>query len=227
MDDLVVGDVVQIETGKTIPADALLIEGKDTEMDESALTGESDKVKKLSHAECMNKLAKLRTKSREPISPTEIPSPILLSGTKVFKGTGRYLILVVGELSIVGKIKSTLEEDSGKTPLQEKLAALASDIGKVGLSAAILTVLAMFVGFFITRIKDGGWSWEDVSLGFSYVVIGITVLVVAVPEGLPLTVTIALAYSVMKMYEEKSFVKTLHVVLLLLIVGMRDNGRGQ
>ncbi len=230
VDDLIVGDIVQIETGKTIPADAILIEGKDIEMDESAMTGESDKLKKHSYGECLDKLNIMHSKSKEPVKPQSLPSPILLSGTKVFKGTGKYMIVVVGSLSFVGKIKDTLEEEAGETPLQQKLSAVASDIGKIGLYAAILTVLAMFVSFFITRIRDGNWEWADIGLCFEYIVLGITVLVVAIPEGLPLAVTIALAYSVMRMYEEKNFVKTLHVLQFrynTFCVGMRDHGRGQ
>ncbi len=211
MDDLVVGDIVQIETGKTIPGDAILLEGKDIEMDESAMTGESDKLKKMSYAECLDKLAAIRAKSKEVIKPSSLASPVLLSGTKVFKGTGKYMIIVVGSLSFVGKIKDTLEEETAETPLQGKLEAVASDIGRIGLYAAVLTVLAMLISFFVTRIRDGGWEWADISLCFSYIVLGITVLVVAIPEGLPLAVTISLAYSVMRMYEEKNFVKTLHV----------------
>lgn len=211
IDDLVVGDIIQLETGKTIPTDSILIEGKDIEMDEAAMTGESDKLKKLSYAECVAKLNAMRAKSHDPISKGAIPSPILLSGTKVFKGTGKYMVIVVGKLSAVGKIKETLVEEATETPLQSKLTAVAADIGKIGLVAAVLTVLAMLISYFITRIRDDNWETKDIGLVFSYIVLGITVLVVAIPEGLPLAVTIALAYSVMKMYEEKNFVKTLHV----------------
>ena len=102
-----------------------------------------------------------------------------------------------------------MEGEPEPTPLQQKLTALSEDIGKIGLIAAIATVIVMFISYFVMRIKDGGWEKNDIALCFSYIVVGITVLVVAIPEGLPLAVTIAMAYSVMKMYEENNFVKTL------------------
>lgn len=210
IDDLVVGDLVRIETGKTIPADALLIEGKDIEMDEAAVTGESDTMKKMSYSECLQKMEQIRARHPEDLAKhTAVPSPVLLSGTKVFKGTGLYLILVVGKISFMGALKESMEGDQEETPLQKKLTALSKDIGILGLIAAIATVIVMFISYFITRIRDGNWETADVGLCFSYLVLGITVLVVAIPEGLPLAVTIALAYSVMKMYQENNFVKTL------------------
>jgi len=83
IDDLVVGDVVRIETGKTIPADAILIDGKDIEMDEAAITGESKKVRKLPYSECIDKLKYVTQKSPDDVNPSTVPSPILFSGTKV------------------------------------------------------------------------------------------------------------------------------------------------
>lgn len=210
IDDLVVGDVVRIETGKTIPADAILIEGKDIEMDESAVTGESDTMKKMSYSECLEKIEHVKAKHPEDlVKHTAVPSPVLLSGTKVFKGTGLYLIIVVGKISFMGALKESMEGEQEETPLQKKLTSLSKDIGILGLIAAIATVIVMFISYFITRGRDGNWETADVGLCFSYLVLGITVLVVAIPEGLPLAVTIALAYSVMKMYQENNFVKTL------------------
>lgn len=210
IDDLVVGDIVRIETGKTIPADAILIEGKDIEMDESAVTGESNTMKKVPYEECLSKIEYVKAHHPEDLEKhTAVPSPVLLSGTKVFKGTGLYLIIVVGKISFMGELKESMEGEHEETPLQQKLTALSEDIGKLGLIAAIATVVAMFVSYFIVRGKDGNWEKDDVGLCFSYIVLGITVLVVAIPEGLPLAVTIAMAYSVMKMYQENNFVKTL------------------
>lgn len=82
-DDLVVGDLIRIENGKTIPADGLLVEGKDIEIDESAMTGESKKVKKMCFDECMQKWNSLSEEAKKTASPSSVPSPVLLSGTKV------------------------------------------------------------------------------------------------------------------------------------------------
>jgi len=210
IDDLVVGDVVRIETGKTIPADALLIEGKDVEIDESAVTGESDTMKKMNYTECLGKMELVKNRHPEDLAKhTAIPSPVLLSGTKVFKGTGFYLVLVVGKISFMGALKESMEGEQEETPLQKKLTGLSRDIGTLGLIAAITTVLIMFISYFIIRGRNGNWETTDIGLCFSYIVLGIIVLVVSIPEGLPLAVTIALAYSVMKMYQENNFVKTL------------------
>lgn len=119
------------------------------------------------------------------------------------------MLIAVGKLSSEGKLKETFEEVDPTTPLQDKLVVIAKDIGKFGLYTAIASVLAMFISYFISRGVNGGWGVSDVGLCFSYIVLGITVLVVAVPEGLPLAVTISLAYSVLKMFQEKNFVKTL------------------
>ena len=82
----------------------------------------------------------------------EVPSPILLSGTKVLTGDGRMLILVVGEQSCIGKIRALLENDEPEpTPLQQKLEVLATDIGKLGLYSAILIVGVLLVRFAITK----------------------------------------------------------------------------
>ncbi len=210
IDDLVVGDIVQIENGKTIPADAILLTGESVEIDESAATGESQKMKKMSYMECVAEYEKLKSRDPEAAKkPTSVPSPILLSGTKVSRGSGVYMVIVVGDLSFMGKLRSDMDEEKEDTPLQKKLTTVAKHIGTIGLFAAIATVLVMLVSYFISRIRDGGWGWSDIGLCFSYIVLGITVLVVAIPEGLPLAVTIAMAYSVMKMFKENNFVKSL------------------
>ena len=117
----------------------------------------------------------------------------------------------MGEESTEGKLRALLDKTDDKTPLQEKLEAVAGDIGRVGLYCAIATVVAMLISYFVARGQKGDWSTSDVGLIFSYLVLGVTVLVVAIPEGLPLAVTVALAYSVMKMFEQNNFVKTLMV----------------
>lgn len=212
---VVVGDVLLIEKGKNIPADGILIEGSKVECDESAMTGETHGCKKGTLGECMKRLEEETAggKKISELSLHEIPSPIILSGSQVKSGGGRYLIITVGEESCVGKVHAQLKEKNTMTPLQKKLEGIADFIGKIGLYTAILTVAVLFIRYFISRISYGGWEGNDVGLCFGFIILGITVLIVAIPEGLPLAVTIALAYSVRKMYEEKNFVKTLMVKL--------------
>ena len=123
------------------------------------------------------------------------------------------MAIVVGKNSCVGKIMSKLVQKVEQTPLQEKLETIATDIGKLGMISAAITVFVLFLRFFIEQgIK--GYDWDE-NIGdyiqdwFGYLIIGITIVVVAVPEGLPLAVMISLAYSVRKMLKDMNFVKRL------------------
>ena len=208
-----VGDVLVIEQGKAIPADGILIEGKGVECDESGMTGESIDCKKELFAECNKRLEQFRSTGKviDDHTSHEIPSPIIISGSQVKLGEGKFLVIAVGEISCVGKVLAALKDKPTMTPLQKKLEGIADFIGKIGLYTAIVTVAVLFVRYFIARIVFGGWSSDDVGRCFRFVILGITVLIVAIPEGLPLAVTIALAYSVRRMYSEQNFVKTLMV----------------
>jgi Ca2+ transporting ATPase len=143
----------------------------------------------------------------------DLPSPVLLSGTQVQTGEGLFMVIVCGKMSCVGKIMSKLATKVEQTPLQIKLEVIATDIGKLGMIAATITVLVLFLRFFIEQGIEG-YNWAD-NIGdyiqdwFEYIIIGITIVVVAVPEGLPLAVMISLAYSVRKMLKDKNFVKRL------------------
>ncbi|MDR3548433.1 MAG: HAD-IC family P-type ATPase [Candidatus Pacebacteria bacterium] len=205
--DLVVGDVIRIEPGKTVPVDGLLIEGKDVTTDESAMTGESHELKKCSLKECDGRIKELG--QVDEMTSHDIPTPVLLSGTKVIHGEGLYLAIVVGPHSAIGSIMSKIMQKSEASPLQKKLEAIAEDIGKLGFYTAVLTVVIMLLRFFITRAQNGNWDSKDVTTCLTYFLNGLTIVVVAIPEGLPLAVTIALAYSVQRMYAENNFVKTL------------------
>jgi Ca2+ transporting ATPase len=107
----------------------------------------------------------------------------------------------------------SLEQEVEDTPLQEKLEAIATDIGYLGMISAAITVAVLFIRFFIEQGMIG-YNWGE-NIGtylkwwFEYIIVGVTIIVVAVPEGLPLAVIISLAYSVRKMLDEKNFVKRL------------------
>eukprot|EP01080_Neovahlkampfia_damariscottae_P005843 gene5843-9666_t len=186
--DLVVGDIISLDTGAAIPADGLYLFGYDLRTDESAMTGESVTIHK----------------NREK-------SPVMLSGCTVAEGTGTMLVLAVGARSEWGKTLAQLNEsDQEDTPLQEKLDALAIFIGKIGITAATLTFIISCIGWLITKLIDGAhFSGSDINVIVRYFIVAITVIVVAVPEGLPLAVTISLAYSVGKMMKEQQLVRHL------------------
>ena len=133
------------------------------------------------------------------------------------------MVIVVGRNSCVGKIMDKLDARVETTPLQEKLEAIASDIGKLGMYCALLTIHVLFLRFFCEKFAARSFDFfggedPDAPGGsiraycvewLSYFIIGITIIVVAVPEGLPLAVMIALAYSVRKMLTDQNFVKRL------------------
>ena len=143
------------------------------------------------------------------MTPQSVPSPILYSGSKIVSGEGKYLVLCVGPHSVSGKIKELIAEEEEATPLQMKLETIARDIGNFGLISAIFTVVFLFIRFGIDLSRSTqGWD-ENNHPGelVSYVIIGITIIVVAIPEGLPLAVTLSLAYSVKKMLYDQNLVR--------------------
>ncbi|KAL0224720.1 hypothetical protein RCL1_002632 [Eukaryota sp. TZLM3-RCL] len=187
--DLLVGDIVFLRTGDSIPVDGLLIEGSNLSVDESSMTGESDHVDKGVEG-----------------------NPFLLAGTSIVTGSGKLLTCAVGELSEWGYLLTGLSREKEDTPLQKKLIKLAQQIGIVGFVCAILVFLVLLFNF-IMEIRSGKFS--DVNFTFvarnlvSFLVVAVTIIVVAVPEGLPLAVTISLAYSVRKMMKDQNLVRHL------------------
>lgn len=217
--DIKVGDLVEVEVGMAIPCDAVLVRGSGVTTDESAMTGESIELKKESLEMCDQRLEEKLEEEKfskggdQERSNHDLPSPIMLSGTQIQTGEGWFLVVVVGKNSCLGKIMSKLSTKIEQTPLQEKLEKIATDIGKLGMIAAAITVFVLFVRFFVEQGIEGyRWS-EDIGdylqSWFEYIIIGITIVVVAVPEGLPLAVMISLAYSVRKMLGDMNFVKRL------------------
>jgi calcium-translocating P-type ATPase len=179
--ELVVGDIVHLEVGNKILADGIVLRCNDFKTNESALTGESDDINK---------------------NPATVP--FLLSGSTVAAGTADYVVTAVGVRSMQGSIMQDTAQEGGDTPLQVKLDKLASRIGYVGVVCALGTFAAMMA------IKASGGvekSWlEWVVYSFIYCV---TIIVVAIPEGLPLAVTISLAYSTRKMLADQNLIRHL------------------
>jgi Ca2+ transporting ATPase len=197
--DLLVGDIVQISTGEIFSVDGILIEGSDISVDESSLTGETNEIKK-----------------KVPISydKKEGASPFLISSSKLMSGTGLMVVAAVGRNSYYGKLKMKIQQDQDETPLQIKLSDLADKVGQVGMWAAAATFLAMFIHYIYDCFAEGSFvenfvAVETIHEVIEYFIIAVSIVVVAVPEGLPLSVTIALAYSVGKMKEENNLVRYL------------------
>jgi len=193
------------------------VQGTGVTTDESAMTGESIELKKETMDMCQqridDKLEDEKAAGKEDRTSHDIPSPILISGTQIQTGEGWFMVIVVGKNSCVGKIFSKLSQEIEMTPLQEKLTAIATDIGYIGMVSAAITLFVLFTRFFIEQgIKGYDWSeniGDYLNEWFDYLLVAVTIVVVAVPEGLPLAVMIALAYSVRKMLKDMNFVKRL------------------
>ncbi|KAG2671737.1 hypothetical protein I3760_13G009000 [Carya illinoinensis] len=187
--DLVVGDVVHLSIGDQVPADGVFISGYSLSIDESSLTGES-----------------------EPVNVHQ-ERPLLLSGTKVQDGSGKMLVTSVGMRTEWGRLMVTLSEGGeDETPLQVKLNGVATIIGKIGLAVAVLTFLVLTSRFLVEKSlhnKITDWSASDALKLLNYFAISVTILVVAVPEGLPLAVTLSLAFAMKKLMSDKALVRHL------------------
>ncbi|KAG8639700.1 hypothetical protein MANES_14G162600v8 [Manihot esculenta] len=194
--DIVVGDIVPLNIGDQVPADGILITGHSLAIDESSMTGESKNVYK---------------NSREPF---------LMSGCKVADGSGTMLVTSVGINTEWGLLMASISEDTGEeTPLQVRLNGVATFIGIVGLTVAFLVLVVLLVRFFTGHTKNtngtpqfkaGKTSVGDAVDGaIKILTVAVTIVVVAVPEGLPLAVTLTLAYSMRKMMADKALVRRL------------------
>jgi len=183
--DIMVGDVVCVETGDCIPCDGVLLTtAEPLQVDESALTGEPDNVDK------------------------NISDPFLLSGCTVETGRAQLVATAVGRDSQWGVIQAHLEKEQDQTPLQEKLDDMAALIGYVGMAAAALTfgVMMAIKVFLQPDYLQETSVWAYCLEAF---IIGVTIVVVAVPEGLPLAVTISLAFSTKKMLNDQNLIRHL------------------
>ncbi|XP_066357326.1 probable calcium-transporting ATPase 9, plasma membrane-type [Miscanthus floridulus] len=187
--DLVVGDIVHLSIGDLVPADGLYVHGYSLLIDESSLSGES-----------------------EPVYISK-EKPFILAGTKVQDGSAKMLVTAVGMRTEWGRLMSTLSEGGeDETPLQVKLNGVATIIGKIGLLFATLTFVVLMVRFLIEKGLTVGlsqWYSTDALTIVNYFATAVTIIVVAVPEGLPLAVTLSLAFAMKKLMNDKALVRHL------------------
>ena len=181
--EVLVGDVLELTAGDKIPADCLYLEGSKLKTNEAAMTGEPIDI-----AKNLDK------------------DPFLLSGTSVSEGSGRCLVVAVGGHSQWGAILKTLIVEPQSTPLQERLDALVVKVGNFGIGAAILTFLASFIRWIVESSEEDKWDGTKV---LDFLINSVTIIVVAIPEGLPLAITLGLAFAMKKMMEDKNLVRRL------------------
>ncbi|GKV43778.1 hypothetical protein SLEP1_g51031 [Rubroshorea leprosula] len=195
--DIVVGDIVWLKIGDQVPADGLFLDGHSLQMDESSMTGESD-----------------------PVVVNSNENPFLISGTKLVDGYAQMLVTAVGMNTTWGQMTSHVNGDKNEQqPLQVRLNKLTSAIGKVGLAVAFLILVVLLVRYLTGQTTDenGNTAFNGSSTKADHIinaVVGIvasavTIVVVAIPKGLPLAVTLTLAYSMKKMMADQVMVRKL------------------
>lgn len=199
--DVFVGEIMLLEPGDMVPVDGIFIEGHNVKCDESSATGESDLMKKTAADDVY--------KAMEAGHNVRKMDPFILSGAKVSEGVGSFIVTATGVHSSYGKTMMALREDSEVTPLQSKLNVLAEYIAKLGGGSALLLFVVLLIEFLV-RLKGSGLTPEEKGQNFlTILIVAITVIVVAVPEGLPLAVTLALAFATTRMLKDNNLVRLL------------------
>ncbi|KAG9256889.1 calcium-translocating P-type ATPase [Emericellopsis atlantica] len=199
--DVLVGDILHLEPGDLVPVDGILVEGHDLKCDESSATGESDALKKTGGDTVMRALESGQSKAEL--------DPFIISGAKVLEGMGTFVATSVGVNSSFGKIMMSVRTEMEATPLQKKLERLALAIAKLGTSAAALLFFVLLFKFLANLSDNPDTPTEKASTFTDILIVGITIIVVAVPEGLPLAVTLALAFATTRMLRENNLVRVL------------------
>lgn len=193
--DVVVGDVVLVEVGDEVPADGELIVCNDLQINESALTGEP-----------------VAEKSLEGGGDGAYPRNVILRSTMVMNGRGEFVVTAVGDATEIGKVaKKSTEQTSVETPLHMQLDKLAKMISKVG---SVVSVAAFFIFLIHDILTNPAWSGKDyfymAEIVLKYFMMAVTLIVMAVPEGLPMAITLSLALNMRRMLKSNNLVRKLH-----------------
>ena len=193
--DVVVGDVVLVEVGDEVPADGELIVCNDLQINESALTGEP-----------------VAEKSLEGGGDGAYPRNIILRSTMVMNGRGEFEVTAVGDATEIGKVaKKSTEQTSVETPLNMQLDKLAKMISKVG---SVVSVAAFFIFLIHDILTNPAWGGKDyfymAEIVLKYFMMAVTLVVMAVPEGLPMAITLSLALNMRRMLKSNNLVRKLH-----------------
>ena len=193
--DVVVGDVVLVEVGDEVPADGELIVCNDLQINESTLTGEP-----------------VTEKSLEGGGDGAYPRNIILRSTMVMNGRGEFVVTAVGDATEIGKVaKKSTEQTSVETPLHMQLDKLAKRISKVG---SVVSVTAFFIFLIHDILTNPAWGGKDyfymAEIVLKYFMMAVTLIVMAVPEGLPMAITLSLALNMRRMLKSNNLVRKLH-----------------
>ena len=209
--EVVVGDVVIIETGDEVPADGRLFEATDLQVDESSLTGEPITTKSSLTTNMEDGVDKSPQHAKDKGNEEAYPKDMLLRSSMVMGGTGRYVVTAVGDETEIGHVARQATELTGvKTPLNIQLERLAKFISKVGIT---LSVSAFFAFLIHDVLTNALWHTTDylsmTEVVLRYFMMSVTLIVMAVPEGLPMAVTLALALNMRRMLKSNNLVRKL------------------
>ncbi|EXJ58916.1 Ca2+-transporting ATPase [Cladophialophora yegresii CBS 114405] len=199
--DVLVGDVMHLEPGDLIPVDGVFIDGHNVRCDESSATGESDIIRKTAADEVYHAIENHQSLKKM--------DPFILSGGKVSEGVGTFLVTATGVNSSYGKTLMSLQDEGQTTPLQMKLNVLAEYIAKLGLAAGLLLFVVLFIKFLAELKNIEGGAQVKGQRFLQIFIVAVTIIVVAVPEGLPLAVTLALAFATTRMLKDNNLVRLL------------------
>lgn len=193
--DVVVGDVVLVEVGDEVPADGELIVCNDLQMNESSLTGEP-----------------VTEKTLEGGGDGAYPRNVVLRSSMVMNGRGEFVVTAVGDATEIGKVaKKSTEQTSVETPLHMQLDKLAKMISKVG---SVVSVAAFFIFLIHDILTNPAWGGKDyfymAEIVLNYFMMAVTLIVMAVPEGLPMAITLSLALNMRRMLKSNNLVRKLH-----------------
>lgn len=193
--DVVVGDVVLVEVGDEVPADGELIVCNDLQINESTLTGEP-----------------VAEKSLEGGGDGAYPRNVILRSTMVMNGRGEFVVTAVGDATEIGKVaKKSTEQTSVETPLHMQLDKLSKMISKVG---SVVSVVAFFIFLIHDILTNPAWGGKDyfymAEIVLKYFMMAVTLIVMAVPEGLPMAITLSLALNMRRMLKSNNLVRKLH-----------------
>ncbi|KAI1366925.1 hypothetical protein F5Y08DRAFT_337175 [Xylaria arbuscula] len=199
--DLLSGDVLHLEPGDLIPVDGVLIQGYNVKCDESQATGESDVIRKRPADEVYAAI--------ERGEDTKKLDPFIQSGGRVMEGVGTFMVTSTGVYSSYGRTLMSLNEDPEITPLQSKLNVVAEYIAKLGGAAGLVLFLVLFIEFLVRLRSSDATPSEKGQQFINIFIVVVTIIVVAVPEGLPLAVTLALAFATTRMLKDNNLVRHL------------------
>jgi P-type Ca2+ transporter type 2C len=201
--DILAGDVLRLEPGDLVPADGVFISGYNVRCDESSVTSETDQKKKTPGDEVMARI--------EAGANVNKLDPFIISGSKVLEGTGTYLVTGVGVHSSYGKLIVAMTDDAEATPtpLQITLNIMVEQIAKFGCAVALLLFIVLFIKFLARLKRDHDVPAQKAQDFLQIVIVVITIIVIAVPEGFPLAVTLALAFAMTRILKDHNLVRVL------------------